>query len=333
MNKLVRRCACWVVSTTMLPLIFAAALTASSHAIGASMDAASFPIKPVRLIIPYAPGGTNDVLGRIVAPHMSEGLRQSVIIDNRPGAEGNLAVELGARAAPDGYTIVLVNARLAGARIFNKDVKYDLVRDFTPVGEIGTGESVLVVRPTLPVENTVEFINYAKARPGQLTLAGTATTYPMELFKHLAQIEVTIVPYKGFASAAPDILSGRVDALVGSVNDVTPHVKANRLKALGIAGTRPVPELPNVPPVAATLPGFDIGMFYGLSAPARTPPEVVRRLTEELKRTVARADAKQQLEKAFIQPSTASTEVYAQKIRDEIAKWERFARASGLTAR
>ena len=317
----------------MLALSLVLALMGSVQAFAASADLAAFPVKPVRLIIPYAPGGTNDVLGRIVAPHMSEGLRQSVIIDNRPGAEGNLAVELGARAAPDGYTIVLVNARLAGARIFNKDVKYDLVRDFTPVGEIGTGESVLVVRPNLPVENTTDFIKYAKSRPGQLTLAGTATTYPMELFKHLAQIDVTIVPYKGFASAAPDILSGRVDALVGSVNDVASHVRANRLKALGIAGTRPIPELPNIPPVAATLPGFDIGMFYGLSAPARTPPQLVSRLSDELRRTVGRADAKQQLEKAFIQPSIVSNEAFAQKIRDEIAKWERFARETGLAAR
>jgi tripartite-type tricarboxylate transporter receptor subunit TctC len=315
----------WVLAT--------AALAATTCHARAASDPASYPVKPVRLIVPYAPGGTNDVLARIVAPHMSEGLRQSVIIDNRAGAEGNVGIELGVRATPDGYTIVVVNARLAGARIFNKDVKYDLVRDFVPIGEIGTGESVLVGRPNLPADNTAELIKYAKSRPGQVTLAGTATTYPAELFKHLAQLDVTIVPYKGFASAAPDILSGRVDVLVGSVNDVAAHVKANRLKALGIAGTRAVPELPNVPPVAATLPGFDIGMFYGLSAPARTPPETVRRLSDELKRTIARADARQQLEKAFIQPSTATDEAFAQKIRDEIAKWERFARQSGVANR
>ena len=306
----------------------AAAAAPSAHAADAK-----FPAKPVRLIVPYAPGGTNDVLARVVAPHLSDGLRQPVVIDNRPGAEGNLGIELGARSAPDGYTVVVVNSRLAGARIFNKEVRYDLVRDFAAVGEIGTGESVLVARANLPVENVAEFIKYARARPGQLTLAGTATTYPMELFKHLAQLDVTIVPYKGFASAATDILGGRVDVLVGSVNDVAGHVKANRLKALGIAGTRPVPELPHVAPVANTLPGFDIGMFYGLAVPVKTPPEVVRRLSDELRRTVGKPEAQQQLAKAFVQPSTVSTDAFAQKVRDEIAKWERFSRDTGVAAK
>lgn len=308
----------------------AVAVLAVPHALAAD---AKYPVRPVRLIVPYAPGGTNDVLARIVAPHLSEGLKQPVVIDNRPSAEGALGVELGARAAPDGYTVLVMNARLAGARIFNKDVKTDLVRDFAAIGEIATGESVLVARANLPANDTAEFVKYAKSRPGQVTLAGTATTYPMELLKHLAKIDVTIVPYKGFASAAPDILSGRVDVLLGTVNDVSPHLKTNRLKALGIAGTRPVPALPEVPPVAATVPGFDIGMFYGLVVPARTSREVVERLDGELKRTLARPEARQQLEKAYVQPSAVPREAFAHKIGEEIGKWERFARETGVGAK
>ncbi len=296
----------------------------------------AYPSKPVKLILPFPPGGPTDILGRLLAENLTMRLGQPVVTENHPGAGGNVGAEAAARSAPDGYTIVLVAPSLAISPTLYKKLNYDPVRDFAPVSLVATVPNVIVTQPSV-ASNLKEFIAVAKKNPGKLNFgsggSGTSNHLAGELFNLVAGVQLVHVPYKGVNLAMQDVLAARIHMVVIGVPAAGPHIKSGRLRALAVIAPRRLPELPDVPTAAeAGLPDFEVTTWYGILAPAGTPRPVVARLNGELVKIMQDADVRKRLADLGIDPETSTPEEFAAYIRREIAKWGDVIRKAGLHA-
>ncbi len=286
----------------------------------------NYPTRPVRLIVPFPPGGAVDVIGRIVASGLPERLGQPVVVDNRGGANAIIGTEITARAAPDGHTILIVPAGHAITPSVTRKLPYDSVKDFAAIGLIGNGAYVLVVNPSLPAKTVSEFVALAKTRPGQLNYAstghGNATHLAAELFKVLAGIDMVGVNYKGGGPALTDLIGGQIAAFFSGVASGSAQIKAGKVRALGVTTARRTAALPDVPTIAeAGVPGYEVDGWYGLLAPAATPPEVIARLNRDLSALVSSAEMKERLLAAGIDAHASTPAGFRDRIVRDITRW------------
>jgi tripartite-type tricarboxylate transporter receptor subunit TctC len=298
---------------------------------------ANFPSRPLRLIVPFAPGGGNDILARILATQLAAGLGQQTLVDNRPGAAGITATEIVARASPDGYTLLLgFMGPLAISPAFTP-LPYDPVTDFTSLDLLATSYHILVVNPSLPARSVKELIDLAKSQPGKLNYASSglgANLHLMtELFKTVAGVDIVHIPYKGSGPAANAVLAGEAQMLFGSITSSLPYVRANRLAALAVTSPARSSLAPEVPTLTESgVPGVDVPSWYTLLAPARTPRDAADKLRAELKRIVSAADFREQLARQAIEVRMLAPDEYAGFLRAEIEKWGKVVRSKGLKA-
>ena len=294
-----------------------------------------YPDKPIRVIVPVPAGGTPDVVARMVAPGLSALLGQQLVIDNRGGAGGLIGAELAAKAAPDGYTLFFSSpGSLTILPHMHKTVGYDTLRDFAPVSLVAIGPFLLITHPSVPVKTVKDLIALAKAQPGKLNYAsagsGAANHLAMELFKSMAAVDITHVPYKGAPQAITDLIGGSVDLMFNSIPPVIQHIRAGRLRLLAVSSAKRSPQLPDVPTVSeAGVPGYEFTTWFGLLAPARTPPAILARLNAELVKVVHAPDMKAQLEIQGYDPVGGTPQEFSAFIRAENAKYAKLVRLSG----
>ena len=296
--------------------------------------AQSYPSKPVRMIVPWPAGGGADIVGRALAQKLSESLNQKFIVDNRPGASGNLGVELGARSAADGYTVIIVGANHATNIHLYSKLAYDPVKDFEPISLLTAAPNILVVHPSLPVRNVQELFALARAKPGQISYgsAGNGTTghLAMELLKSSAKIDMKHVPYKGGSQFMHDLMGGHVSLGFENVLSSAPHIKAGRLRAIATTSARRTPTMPDVPTVAESgLPGFEVVLWQGLLAPAGTPRETIERLHAAVVESLQKPDLRERFGQLNVEAIGSTPAQFGTFIRSEIDKWAKVVRESG----
>ena len=299
--------------------------------------AQGYPAKPLRFIAAFPAGGPSDIVTRAVAKRMSEAMGQPVVVENRAGAGGHIAVEALTKAPADGYTILLAGSFLTIGPSLNPKLPYDPVRDIAPVGLIARNQYLLVVHPAVPAKSAKELIALAKSRPGQLNYGSSGVGAPphlaTELFKSMARIDAVHVPYQGATPAIAALIGGHIDFYVGGISGLIPQVRSSKLRSLAVTGARRVAELPQVPTIAeAALPGYDISTWFGVVAPAETPKEIVSRLSTTLAKIVAEKDTQSFLAAQGLEPATSSPDELARLIRDEIPKFARIVKAAGIKA-
>lgn len=297
--------------------------------------AQQYPVKPIRIVVGFSPGGPTDTAARLIGQKLTARWGQQVIVDVRPGAGGNIAAEHVAKSAPDGYTLLLpAFAHAVNPSLFSK-LPFDTVRDFAPVALFSMAANVLAVHPSVPARSVGELIALSKARPEQLTYGsagnGTASHLAGELFNMIAGTTITHVPYKGSAPASADLLGGHISAAFPGVAIAAPHSRAGRLRALAITSARRSKLLSDVPTMSeAGLKGFEVASWYGLLAPAATPAEIVQRLNAEVNRSIQEPDATERLTSLGAEPVQSTPAEFGEFIRNEIAKWAKVTRAAGL---
>ena len=296
----------------------------------------AWPMRPVRIILPFPPGGGTDILGRLIAERLSAGIGQPVVTENRGGAGGNVGAEAAARSAPDGYTIVLVAPSLAISPTLYSKINYDPVKDFAPISLVATVPNVMVTQPSLPGQ-LQEFIAFVKAKPGALNFgsggAGTSNHLAGELFNIVTGARLVHVPYKGVNLAMQDVLAGNVHLVFIGIPAAAPHIRAGKLRALAVVAPQRSSALPDVPTVAeAGLKDFEVTTWYGILAPAGTPQPVVKRLNAELVKIMHAPEMKEKLTATGTEPLTSTPEEFAAYIKREIAKWGDVIRKAGVKA-
>ncbi|MFN7275956.1 MAG: Bug family tripartite tricarboxylate transporter substrate binding protein [bacterium] len=299
-------------------------------------NAQTYPTRPVRLVIPFGTGGSADISGRLTAQKLSEALGQTFVVDNRGGAGGILGTEVVARAAPDGYTLLLgsFGTHTANPSLYKK-LPYDPIADFAPVSLIATVPNVLVLNPSVPARSVPELVALAKATPKGLIYAssggGTGTHLAAELFKSIAGIEMVHVPYKAAANAISDVISGQVQLMFSTLPSVLPQVKAGKLRALGITTSQRSEAAPDIPPIAELLKGYEVGTWFGILAPRKTPRAVVNTLAREIRRMTEMPDVRARLHGLGAEPVGNTPEVFEAYIRAELPKWAKVIAAAGIT--
>jgi len=296
-----------------------------------------FPSHPVRMVIPFPPGGSNDIVGRMIAAQLPAQLGQPVVVENKGGAGGTLGTDIAAKAAPDGYTLLLISVAYAFAPALHKSLPYDPNTAFAPVGIIGRGPAVLTVNPSVPVNSVKELIALAKAKPGQLNYAsagvGSLQHLATALFVSQAGINVVHVPYKGGGPSMADVIAGHAQIVMPSMIQVLPHLKSGRLKALGVSGTTRSPALPDVPTIAeAGLPGYEAHNWWGLLVPAGTPQPVVDKLNGALKAVLASEETRKRMETEGAEPLSMTPQEFGTFISAELVKWVKVAKDVGIKA-
>ena len=297
--------------------------------------AQNYPSKPVRFIAAFPAGGPSDIVTRAVAKRMSEVMGQPVVVENRAGAGGHIAVEAMTKAPADGYTILLAGSFLTIGPSLNPKLSYDPVRDVAPVGMIARNQYLLVVHPAVPAKNVKELIALARSRPGQLNYGSSGVGAPphlaTELFKSMAKINAVHVPYQGATPAIAALIGGHIDFYVGGISGLIPQVRSHKLRGLAVTGTKRAGELPDLPTIAeAALPGYDISTWFGVVAPADTPKEIVSRLSATLTKIVAEKETQSFLAAQGLEPATSSPDELARLIRDEIPKFAKIVKAAGI---
>ena len=302
-----------------------------------SSMAQSYPSRPVRIIVPFAPGGGSDIFGRTLAMRLNETLGQPVLVDNRPGGNTLIGAELAARAAPDGYTLFLsTNGTVAINPSLYRKLPYDPVKDYAPVSLLGVGPNVLVVHPSLPVKSAKELITLARAHPGKLSYAssgvGGAPHLAGELFKHMAQVNLVHVPYKGAAPATSDLLGGQVQVMFAGLGPAIAHIKANKLRGIAVASAKRSTALPALPTLGETLKGFEASSWFALFAPAATPHDVIAKLNSEIGKVMARKDVHKSLMAQGYEPATGTPGELAELLTKDIVRWSDVIRRAGITA-
>jgi tripartite-type tricarboxylate transporter receptor subunit TctC len=298
--------------------------------------AQAYPTKPVKMIIPYPPGGGNDTLGRLFAAKLSDRLGQPVVVENRPGAGTLIGTEAAAKSPPDGYTILLssIATHALSPNLYSK-VPYDPVKDFAPVTLLGIAPTVLVARSDLPAKDLAEFIAAAKAKPGGFTYAsggnGTPPHINGEVFKAVAGVDLLHIPFKGGGPALVDLMAGRVDVMLDTAASAMPHVRSGKLRALAISGPKRSAEYPDLPTFAeAGLPQYDTNAWYSVHAPAGTPPEVVRRLNAELVASLKEPDVQARFKQLSTDPVGNTPEEFAAFVKAELDKYARVIKGAGI---
>lgn len=319
--------------------LFSVILLLAAHAgVSPAQDgraAGRYPTKPIRLIVPFAPGGGNDTMARILGVHLTESWGQQIVIDNRPGASGVLASEIVAKGAPDGYTILMGNVGSHGIfPALYARLPYDAVKDFTAITLVGSAPNIIVAHPGVPANNLKELIALAKARPGQLNFGssgpGSSGHLAGEILKTAAGIDMVHIPYRGIAPATTDLLGGQIPLTFSNMLSVTPHVKAGRLKAIAVTSLKRSPAAPDVPAVSETIPGFDVISWWGVVGPPGIPREVVTRLNREIARILRLPDVKERLARQGVDPAGNTPEEFAAYIKTEIAKYRKAVKDAGV---
>jgi tripartite-type tricarboxylate transporter receptor subunit TctC len=298
--------------------------------------AQTWPAKPLRFIVPFPPGGGNDTIARLMAQKLSAPLGQQVIVDNRPGAGGTIGAEAAARAPGDGYTMFLAGVATHGINPnLRKKLPYDALKDFEAVSLIASAPLLVVVHPSLPVKSVKDLVAVARSRPGQINYAsngaGGSSHLGVELFNMMTGTKMVHVPYKGLAPALTDLLSGEVQVMFSSAVAMLPQVKAGRLRAIAMTGSKRSAAIPNVPTVAeAGVPGYETGSWYGVVVPAGTPRAVVDRLSREIQGIVKSADITSKLNEEAVIPVGSTPEAFDKHIRAELARWAKVIKAAKI---
>lgn len=297
--------------------------------------AQAYPVRPLRVVVPYPAGGPTDFTARIVAQKLTPLLGQQVVVDNRPGAGTVIGSELVARAAPDGYTLLFgTGGGTFLAPLMLPKVPYDPQRDFAPVAMLVMSPQVLVIHPSVPANSVSDLVALAKAKPGALNFAsvGTGTSPHLggELFQSLTGTKIVHVPYKGTAPAMTDLLAGQVQLMFTSMPTVLAHIKAGKLKLLGTGGTKRSAVIAEAAPIGETVPGFELVTWYGIFAPARTPPAVITRLNTDIGRVLADADAREKLGNQGLEPTPMTASELRRYTEQDVSRWSRLIKAAGI---
>lgn len=314
--------------TTALLAVFALVLAGQGYA-------QTYPVKPIRIIVPFPPVGAADLLTRTIGQKLTEAWGQRVIVDNRPGVGGNLGVELAAKAPPDGYTGVMaaITTNAIGMNTYTR-LGYNLERDLAPVSMAGNIPHVLVAHPTLPAKNVRGIIALARARPGDIAFAsqgqGTLSHLEQEMLKQIGGFKALHVPYKGSAPGLADLIPGNVQLFFDSIPSALPHVKSGRIRAIGVASSKRSPALPDVPAINETLKGFEADNWFALLMPAGTPREVITKLNTQVVKILAMQEVKDRLLSQGGVATASTPDELAQHIKADIAKWGKVARAAGV---
>jgi tripartite-type tricarboxylate transporter receptor subunit TctC len=297
--------------------------------------AQQYPVRPIRLIVPFPPGGGTDTMARVVAPKLSEYLGQQVVPENRGGAGANIGAELAAKSPPDGYTVMLATITNAiGATLYTR-LNYDLARDFAPITQLATTPHILVVHPSVPVKSVKEFTAFTRARPGELTYSssgsGSSAHLAGELFSSLTGTKMVHVPYKGGGPSMIALVGGEVSLCFATMPSAVGYVRAGRLRGIAVTTEKRSPSMPDLPTIAETgIKGYEAGSWYGLSAPAGTSKDIIARLHAETVKVMALPDVKERLFNAGFEVVISNPEQFAAFTRSEIQKWGKLVRATGL---
>jgi tripartite-type tricarboxylate transporter receptor subunit TctC len=293
-----------------------------------------YPTKPIRLIVPYAVGGNADIVARILSPKLSDALGQQIIVDNRPGASGNIGAELASRAPADGYTLVIgTNTHASNMSLFRKP-PFDLIRDFAPVTLLGSTPLILVVKPGLPAKTVRDLVGIAKAHPGKLNYAsggsGSSAHLATELLKNIADVDIVHVTYKGAGGGLTDVIAGQVDMMFSSVTSTVPHLASGRLRAIAVTSAGRSKVAPRVPTIAESgFPGFEATIWNGVLVPAGTPGPIITRLHTVITGVMQLPEVTQFLDRQGFEPQTGTPEQLSAFMKAEIAKWAKVVKASG----
>ena len=315
--------------------LLAAACTALACEPSIAQPAQKYPDKPIRFIVPFPPGGGNDILARMLAPKMSESLGQPVVIDNRAGAGGNIGTDLAAKSPPDGYTIVIASNQVTMNPALYARLPFDIEKDFAPIALAASVPMVLAVNPSVPANNVKELIALAKADPGKLNYStpgnGTPQHIAFEVFNHSAGIRIAHVPYKGTGPAIADVIGGQVQATFGTLASLEQHVKAGKLRALAVATPRRSNAMPSVPTMAESgLTGYDVSLWYSILAPAGTPAPIVARLSVEVAKALAAPDVRDRLVAQGFEVSYLNPEQMNDLMKRDIARWSKSLKDVGI---
>jgi tripartite-type tricarboxylate transporter receptor subunit TctC len=306
-------------------------LSAPAHVL-----AAPYPAGPVKILVGFPPGGTTDVIGRLLAKGLSEELGKPVVVENRPGVSGGIAGGAVARSAPDGLTLLFVSSTHATNPALYKSLPYDTAKDFAPVSLVATTPYVLTVHPDLPVDSFAGFLRYLNEHPGEVNYAsaspGTGQHLAAELFGRMAAVKTVHVPYKGSAAAMPDVLSGRIQMMFENVAVMTPHIRRGALRPLAVTGAARSQLLPQIPTVAESgLAGFEVVGWFGLLAPAATPAEVVEALNTAVNKVLAADELRKKLDDMGAEPVGGTPQTFNRFLSAEISKWDAVIRDAGIT--
>jgi tripartite-type tricarboxylate transporter receptor subunit TctC len=309
-------------------LVMGLGLTAAAHA-------QKYPERPIRLIVPFAPGGTSDLLGRVVGAKLGEALGQTVVVDNRGGAGGTLGAALAAQAQADGHTLFVPHVGLAVNETLYAKRPYNALKDFMPVSKLGETPNAVVVNNALPVKTMQELLALARKEPGKLNYSsagvGSAAHLAMALLEHAANVKFNHIPFKGGGPSMVAIVAGQVDFSMPAFPTSVPHLKAGRLRILAVTGAKRAPTMPDVPTVAeAGVPGYEFGIWFGMFAPAGTPKAVITRLNREIVKALATPEMREQLAKVGVDAESSSPEQLGKLLRSEVVKWEKIIKAAGI---
>jgi tripartite-type tricarboxylate transporter receptor subunit TctC len=303
-------------------------------ATSASAIAQQYPTKPVRIIVPFAPGGSNDILARLVGQKLTEAWGQQVIVENRPGGGTVIGTDVVAKSAPDGYTLLMVSPSHSTNPTLVKKLPFDTLHDLAPVILLAHSSNVLLAHPSLPARSVKELLALARARPDQVTFGsggnGTSTHLSGELLSQRGRVKMLHVPYKGAAPAGLALISGEVTWLFGNAIPSVPHIRAGRLRALAVTGAQRLTVLPDVPTVADTLPGFEVYAWYGIAVQGATPKDVIARLNRDIGRVLENSEMKSRLAAEGAEAKGGSPEEFWEFLKVEIDKWAKVIRAAGI---
>ena len=312
-------------------LAFSAGVLA--NAAGGAFAQGAYPTRPIRLVVPFPPGGAVDILSRTTAPKLGETLGQQVVVDNRPGAGGNIAADIVAKAQPDGYTLLMgYVGHPINATLYSK-LSYDVVKDFAPVTLTASTTLILVSHPSFAAKSIRELIALAKSKPGQINFASPGSGTPQhlggELFKRMAGVDMVHVPYKGAGPILADLLGGQILLGYISLPAALPHLKTGKLRPLGVTSSKRSAIAPDVPAIAESLPGYEVDNWYGLFAPAGTPKGVVSKLNRDVTKVLQVPEVKERLDNQGIEPLSSTPEQFAAYIKSETVKWAKVIKDSG----
>lgn len=292
--------------------------------------------RQVKLVVPFTAGGATDVLGRLIADKLGQSWGSTVIVENRPGAGSNIGIEAVAKSEPNGDTLLIASVGLATNRYLYAKVNYDPVKDLAPITMVALVPNLLVVRDDLPVKNVAELVAYAKANPGKLTFAssgvGTSLHLAGELFQKLTGTKMVHVPYRGSAQAIQDLTGGRVDLIFDNITSALPHAKAGTIRALGVTTLKRAPTAPDYPPIAETIPGFDVSSWFALFAPAKTPQPIVEKIYQDAKAGLADPSLRSKMDALAAEPGGWAPEELGRFLQSELKKWGDLIQEAGIKA-
>lgn len=318
-----------------LTVASALAMTLPAQVFAQDQAAKDYPTKPIRIIVPFTPGGGNDIMGRFIAAKLTERLGRQSIVENRPGADGVIGADIAAKSPPDGYTLLIVSVSYAMNAALHK-LPYDPVKSFAPISQIGIGPSVLAVTRTLPVDSVKQLIALAKAKPGQLHYAssgiGGVNHFAGELFKLATKADIVHVPYKGGTPAMTDVMAGQVEVIFNALTSALTHIRSGKLKAIGVGSLKRTPVLPDVPAIAETVPGYESVVWWGIQGPTGIPPAIVTKLNTEIGAILRDPQAVKRLEAEAAEVVISSPEAFGKLMADEVAKWIKVSNAAGIKA-